>query len=104
MLTEAEITLNREIAILSLQVNIEGHKQVRSILTNMDDGYCAIGQIGEALHLSPKIENEITVYRGVAEKLGINEELVRRIYRWNDNGCSFKEIASRLSKMWNIGG
>jgi hypothetical protein len=97
-LEKEEIELNRRIAVKALRVNDEEHKQIRLSLTDGGNGYCALGHIAEALHVSPKIVQS-KVYDYVSSKLDSD---IHSIFDANDAGKTFQQIGDELAIRWGI--
>jgi hypothetical protein len=99
-LTQEEIQFNRRLAVERLRLNPAAHRQITGNLTDKTDGYCAVGELGEAFHCSPKIYDTSVVYKAVEEKLDLTSSSV--IFRMNDFGRTLAEIADKLAKLWDI--
>ena len=99
-LTQEEIQFNRRLAVERLRLNPAAHRQITGSLTDKTDGYCAVGELGEAFHCSPKVHGSDVVYKTVEEKLGLTSTTL--IFRMNDFGRTLAEIADKLAKLWKI--
>jgi hypothetical protein len=88
----------RRMVIWVLETNPRGYRKITGKLTNGLDGRCALGVIGEELHIDPSREGN-ALYSRIEELTG---DVTNCISSPNDNGKTFTEIAARLRTRWNI--
>jgi len=100
MPTPEEIRTYRMIALAALETNPGGFTFIRRNLKDNQGGRCAIGLIGEALHVSPDFNYDTTVYYTVASLLDTPSQTI-----WYQNDqihATYAQVAAALRRMWGL--
>jgi hypothetical protein len=98
-LTEEEVKFNRKLVVDMLRINPFAHKRLEGKLTDKNDGYCAVGEAAEALHVSPQLLTDSEVYTTVGQLI---DDDTYTIFHKNDYGYSFRQVGDWLAKRWGI--
>lgn len=69
-----------------------GDRQCRGAMTGPDGQVCALGLLGEIAGIP--VDNQSLTYFKVADSAGLEPDQMVRVFRMNDQGRRFAEIAS----------